>query len=83
MAETINLEAQHTNYFINENTNINNFNLLIQSDKDDKINKFDDNNTTTASPIHHLGNYIEEPFTIIQSYFNATGNSKTFFKNVL
>ena len=71
MAETINLEAQHTNYFINENTNINNFNLLIQSDKDDKINKFDDNNTTTATPIHHLGNYIEEPFTIIQSYFKG------------
>jgi DNA-directed RNA polymerase II subunit RPB2 len=72
MTETISLEAQNSNFIINQQPKMDNFtSLLVNDTNKEKIDINNDDNVNKNTPISHLGEYIEEPYTIIESYFKG------------
>ena len=64
--DSINLEAAPFNFYVDKNNVLENDAKYIEMEE---VNEKDKDNNLSSSPIDHLGDYTEKPYTIIESYF--------------
>ncbi len=64
--DSINLEAAPFNFYVDKNNVLENDAKYIEMEE---VNEKEKDNNLSSSPIDHLGDYTEKPYTIIESYF--------------